>query len=74
MEPVYKGQLDDLPLGANCIANLYTNNHEALQDPEIGILRSIGLHLVDTVGLVQALTLRIQALFLPIQPLVLGGH
>jgi len=74
MEPLYQGQLDDLPLGGNCIANLYTSNHEALQDPDIGFWQSIGLHLIDTVGLVHALILRIQALLLPVQTLVFGGH
>jgi multidrug resistance efflux pump len=74
MEPLYEGQLDSLPLGGNCIANLYTSNHEALQDPEIGTLHSLGLHAIDTVGLVHALILRLKAILLPIQTLVLGGH
>ena len=74
MEPLYRGQLDDLPRGGNCIANLYTSNHEALQDPDIGFWRSLGLHAIDTVGLVHALILRMQALLLPIQTLVFGGH
>ncbi len=74
MEPLYAGQLDSLPLGGNCIANLYTNNHEALQNPEIGTLHSFALHAIDTVGLVHALILRLQALLLPINTLVLSGH
>ncbi|WP_296809392.1 biotin/lipoyl-binding protein [Thiocapsa sp.] len=74
MEPLYSGQLDDLPQGGNCIANTYTSNHEALQDPDTGSLRKLGLHAIDTVGLVHAMLLRIQALLLPIQTLVLGGH
>lgn len=74
MEPLHQGQLDGLPQGGNCIANLYTSNHEALQDPEIGTARWLGMHLVDTVGLVHALILRIQALLLPFQTLVFGGH
>jgi hypothetical protein len=74
MEPLYAGQLDDLPQGGSCIANLYTNSHEALADPDIGALRRFGLHAIDTVGLVHAMILRIQALLLPIQTLVLGGH
>jgi multidrug resistance efflux pump len=74
LEPLYQGQLDNLPQGGNCIANLYTSNHVALQDPEIGALHRFGLHLVDTVGLVHALILRIQALFMPFQTLVFGGH
>jgi multidrug resistance efflux pump len=74
MEPLYAGQLDDLPQGGSCIANTYTNNHEALSDPATGTLRRFGLHAIDTVGLVHAMILRIQALLLPIQTLVLGGH
>jgi hypothetical protein len=37
-------------------------------------LKSFGLHVVDATGLVHALLLRIQALLLPIQTLVLAGH
>ena len=74
LEPLYKGQLDDLPQGGNCIANTYTSSHEALADPNLGALRRFGLHAIDTVGLVHAMILRIQALLLPIQTLVLGGH
>ncbi len=74
LEPLYKGQLDDLPQGGNCIANTYTNNHEALADPDLGGLHRFGLHAIDTVGLVHAMILRIQALLLPVQTLVLGGH
>ncbi|MBK1718502.1 HlyD family secretion protein [Thiocystis violacea] len=74
LEPLYPGQLDDLPQGGHCIANAYTNNHEALADPETGFWRRFGLHAIDTVGLVHAMILRIQALLLPIQTLVLGGH
>ena len=74
MEPLYAGQLADLPQGGNCIANAYTSNHEALQSEEIGTLRRFGLHAIDAVGLVHAMILRIQALLLPLQVLVFGGH
>lgn len=74
LEPLYAGQLDDLPQGGSCIANAYTSNHDALQDPDIGTLRWLGLHAIDAIGLVHALILRMQALLLPVQTLVLGGH
>jgi multidrug resistance efflux pump len=74
IEPLYEGQLDDLPQGGNCIANLYTSSHDALADPNIGALRWLGLHVIDTVGLIHALILRMQALLLPIQTLIFGGH
>jgi len=74
MEPLFPGQLDDLPKGGSCIANGYTSNHEALQASDLGTLQRIGLHAVDAVGVVHAMILRIQALLLPVQTLVLGGH
>ncbi|AUB85445.1 HlyD family secretion protein [Candidatus Thiodictyon syntrophicum] len=74
MEPLYPGQLDALPQGGSCIANAYTSNHEALQSNDIGALHRFGLHAIDTVGLVHAMILRIQALLLPMQVLVFGGH
>jgi multidrug resistance efflux pump len=74
MEPLFPGQLDDLPQGSSCIANAYTSNHDALQDPEMGAFRGFILHAIDATGVVHAMILRIQALLLPVQTLVLGGH
>lgn len=75
MEPLYPGQLDDLPQGSNCIANTYSNHYEALQDPDISPFRAFVLHAIDATGLVHAMLLRIQALVLPMQTLVFsGGH
>lgn len=74
LQPLYPGGLDDVPPGSSCIANAYTNNHDALADPDIGLFRSIGLHVIDTVGVVHAMILRMQAILLPVQTLVLTGH
>jgi multidrug resistance efflux pump len=74
MEPLYEGALDGLPQGASCIANAYSSNHDALDDPNLGTLQRVGLHAIDAVGLVHAMILRMQALLLPIQTLVLRGH
>jgi multidrug resistance efflux pump len=74
LEPLYEGQLADLPQGANCIVNVYTTTHEQLQSPDIGGLQRFGLHAIETVGLVHAMILRIQALALPVKTLVLSGH
>lgn len=74
LEPLYENGLEDVTPGSSCIANAYTSNHEALQKPDIGTGRAIALHVVDAVGLVHAMLLRIQALLLPIQTLVFGGH
>ena len=77
LEALYPGQLDDIPLGATCIANAYTSNHERLATEDLGTMKRIFLHAVDTVGLVHALILRIHAALLPVQTLVLtggGGH
>ena len=43
--------------------------------PDVGTFESFVLHGIDTVGIVHAIILRIQALLLPIQTLVFsGGH
>jgi len=75
LEPLYEGGLEQLPPGASCVVNAYTSNHERLSSDEpIGTGEFIFLHVVDTVGLVHAMLLRIQALLFPIQTLVLTGH
>jgi len=74
LEPLYPGQLNGVPPGSNCIANAYSNNHDEIEAPETGTGRKIFLHAVDATGLVHAMILRIQAVLLPVQTLVLGGH
>lgn len=74
LEPLYKGGLDGVTPGSNCIVNAYTSNHEEISAKDTPTSRKIVLHVVDGVGLVHALLLRIQALLLPIQTLVLSGH
>lgn len=74
MEPLYEGGLEGVLPGSNCFANAYSNNHERLASADIGFGTWIYLHIVDTVGIVHALLLRLQALILPIKLLVLSGH
>ncbi|MFT2212340.1 HlyD family secretion protein [Rhizobium giardinii] len=74
LEPLYGGELEGIPPGSSCIANAYTNNHDALADENIGTLQWLYLHVVDAVGLVHAMILRMQAVLLPVQTLVLSGH
>ena len=56
MEPLYEGGLDRLPQGSTCVANAYTRNYEALQDPNIGAFRAFVLHAIDATALVHAMT------------------
>jgi len=75
MEPLYAGGFDGVPPGSSCIANAYTSNHDRFDDEGLGTLTWLYLHGIDAVGVVHALILRIQALLMPIQTLVLsGGH
>jgi len=75
LEPLYQDGLQKLPPGAVCIVNAYTNNHDRLTSGEpIGTFEFVALHVIDTVGLVHALILRMQAVLHPIQTLVLTGH
>jgi multidrug resistance efflux pump len=74
LEPLYKGGLEGVTAGSSCIVNAYTSNHEEIVAKETGTGRRVVLHVIDGVGLVHALLLRIQALLLPIKTLVLSGH
>ncbi len=74
LAPLYPGSIDHIPRGSKCIANAYTNNHDRLSDPDLGTSEWLFLHMVDTVAIVHALILRIQALLLPVQTLVFAGH
>lgn len=74
MEPMFQGGFDKIPPGGHCIANAYTSNHDRLDEPGLGTVQWVYLHVIDTVGLVHAMILRVQALLLPVQTLVLGGH
>ena len=74
MEPLYEGGFDKIPPGSHCIANAYTSNHDRLADENIGTAQWVFFHVIDAVGLVHAMILRIQAILLPLKTLVLGGH
>ena len=74
LQPLYAGQLEGIPPGSSCIANAYTNNHDALAAKDIGTGKWLFLHMVDTIAIVHAGIIRMQALMLPVQTLVLGGH
>ena len=74
LEPLYEGAMDGVPPGSHCIANAYTSNHERLATEDLSTAHWVFLHVIDTVGLVHAMILRIQALFLPVQTLVFSGH
>lgn len=74
LEPLYAGQLKDIPRGSSCVANAYTNNHDRLASGEVGTLEGIFLHAVDATAMVHAMILRIQTVVLPVRTLVLSGH
>lgn len=74
LEPLDKDGLADVTAGSACIVNAYTSNHEEIASKDTPALKGFVLHAIDTVGLVHAMLLRIQALVLPIKTLVLSGH
>jgi multidrug resistance efflux pump len=74
LEPLFAGGLDGMTPGSNCIVNAYTSFHDQLQDENLGTFQRFGMHAVDAVALVHAMILRVQALFIPVKTLVLGGH
>jgi multidrug resistance efflux pump len=74
LEPLYEGGLDGVMPGSSCIANAYSSNHDLIASGNVSAAKGLVLHAVDAVGVVHAAILRIQALLLPIQTLVFGGH
>jgi multidrug resistance efflux pump len=74
LEPLYQGGLEDVTPGSSCIANAYSNNHDVIVSKDTGWMRRTALHVVDALGLVHALILRLQALVLPFTTLVFSGH
>ena len=73
MDPLYEGQANGIMPGSKCIANAYTENHDLIASGELSILGVIYYHMVDALGVVHALILRMQALVLPVQQLVFSG-
>jgi multidrug resistance efflux pump len=74
LEPLYEGGLDGVTAGSSCIANAYTNNHDLLAKPDVGFPRRSWLHVIDTIGIVHAMILRLQALVLPFKVLIGSAH
>ncbi|RWP63133.1 biotin/lipoyl-binding protein [Mesorhizobium sp.] len=74
LEPLFQGGFEGVPPGSSCIANAYTNNHDRLSEEGLSTSKWLFFHVIDTVGVVHAVILRIQALLLPVQTLVLSGH
>lgn len=73
LEPLYQGALDRVPPGSSCVANLYSSNHDRLANENLGTLKRVYLHAIDTIALIHALVLRLHAVVLPLQALVFGG-
>ena len=74
LEPLYEGGLEGVLPGSKCIANAYSNYHDVIASGELSTPEFLFYHMVDTVGLVHALILRIQTLMLPVKTLVFAGH
>ena len=74
MEPLYPDGLQGVLPGTKCIANAYTSNHDLIASGELELAEYLYLHMIDAVGIVHAVILRIQTLMLPVKMLVFSGH
>lgn len=75
LEPLYPGGFKDIVPGSQCAANLYSNHHDEIADPNTSWGRGLALHAIDALGLVHAMLLRIQVALMPFRTLVFsGGH
>jgi multidrug resistance efflux pump len=73
LEPLYPGQADGIPPGSVCMANAYSRFDQRLDDPDLGITRRLYYRVVEEVGLVHAILLRIEMLLLPVKTLVFSS-
>lgn len=75
LTPIYAGQTDKILSGSKCIANAYSDHHDEIASGELSTGKAVYYHATDALGLVHAILMRVQALLLPAQMLVLsGGH
>ena len=74
MEPLYEGMAERIPPGSNCLANVYTDNHEKLANENLGFWETAFLHVVDTIGVVHAAGLRLRLILMPVNTLVFSGE
>jgi len=74
LEPLYPGGLEGVTPGSSCIANAYSSNHDKIVAKETSTTKRFLLHVLDALGLVHALILRLQALVIPFKTLVFSGH
>lgn len=75
MEPMFEGGIARIPPGSTCFANAYSNHYEQMHEEGISTTRWLAYEVIDTVGLVHAMLLRLQVLIVPVTSLVFsGGH
>ncbi len=74
LHTLYEGQADGIPPGSKCIANAYTDSQDLIASGELSTLGVIYYHMVDALGVVHAIILRMQALMLPVQILIFSDH
>ena len=72
LKPVFDGHADSIFAGSNCFGVAYSNHGPAIEAGEIRGLRAFALRLVDGMGIVNTLVIRIQAILLPIRSIVFG--
>ncbi len=72
--PLYEGGLEGVIPGTRCVANAYSYHHELIASGTLSTAEGIFLHMVDAVGLIHAIILRMQAILLPVKVLVFSGH
>lgn len=73
LEPLFPGQTDGIPPGSVCMANAYSSFETRLNDPDLSLAQRLYYRVVEEVGLVHAILLRIKMVLLPIRTLVFNG-
>jgi len=73
-EALYDNGLERVLPGRKCIVNACTSNQEPIVTAELGTREFLYYHMIDAVGIVHVLILRIESRIVPVENLVFSGH
>ncbi len=70
LRPIFDGHSGLIPAGSNCVGVAYGNHGPAIEAGEVRGIKAFALRLVDGMGFVNAIVIRIQALLLPVRTIL----
>ena len=70
LKPIFDGHSGLVPAGSNCVGVAYGNHGPEIEAGEVRVIKAFVLRVVDGMGFINAIVIRIQALLLPVRSIV----